>query len=47
MLTAAGGIYSKGEDWRQYAMEDGLFVIGQNPASSERIVEILLAKIGH
>jgi putative intracellular protease/amidase len=46
MLKAAGGIYSKGDDWVPYALEDGLLITGQNPASSELVAELLLKKLG-
>jgi putative intracellular protease/amidase len=46
MLTAAGGLYSKGEDWAPYAQEDGCLITGQNPASSEIVAEMLLHKLG-
>ena len=45
MLTEAGGIYSKGDDWTPHAVEDGLLITGQNPASSELVAELLLKKI--
>lgn len=45
MLKANGGVYSKGPDWHPYALEDGLLVTGQNPASSELVAELLLKKI--
>ncbi len=45
MLKANGGVYSKGEDWNPYALEDGLLVTGQNPASSELVADLLLKKI--
>jgi putative intracellular protease/amidase len=47
-LKNLGGIYSKGEDWEAYAVQDGLLITGQNPASSEGVaktlVKILLEK---
>ncbi|WP_304197220.1 type 1 glutamine amidotransferase domain-containing protein [Flavobacterium alvei] len=46
MLKAAGGIYSKKEDWVPYAVEDGLLITGQNPASSELVADLLLKKLG-
>jgi putative intracellular protease/amidase len=46
MLKEAGGIYSKGDDWAPYALEDGLLITGQNPASSELVAELLLKKLG-
>ena len=44
-LKENGGIYSKGPDWGPYALEDGLLVTGQNPASSELVAELLLNKL--
>jgi len=46
MLAEKGGIYSKGEDWASYVLEDGLLITGQNPASSEEAARKLLAKVG-
>jgi putative intracellular protease/amidase len=45
MLKANGGIYSKKEDWNPYALEDGLLITGQNPASSELVAELLLERL--
>lgn len=45
MLKENGGIYSKAGDFEAYALEDGLLITGQNPASSEKVAEILLEKI--
>ena len=45
MLKANGGIFSKGDDWTPYALEDGLLITGQNPASSELVAEMLLKKL--
>ncbi|WP_425234710.1 type 1 glutamine amidotransferase domain-containing protein [Ulvibacterium sp.] len=45
VLKENGGIYSKGADWNPYAVEDGLLVTGQNPASSELVAELLLEKL--
>ena len=45
MLKANGGIYSKKADWSAYAIEDGMLITGQNPASSELVAEILLKKL--
>tara|TARA_B100000809_G_scaffold263739_1_gene317742 strand:+ start:847 stop:1620 length:774 start_codon:yes stop_codon:yes gene_type:complete len=46
MLQENGGVFSKGEDWAPYALEDGLLITGQNPASSELVAELLLKKLG-
>lgn len=45
MLKENGGIYSKGADWTPYAVEDGLLITGQNPASSELVAELLLKRL--
>jgi len=44
-LKENGGIYSKGEDWAAYALQDGNLITGQNPASSELVAEKLLASL--
>ncbi|WP_281309395.1 type 1 glutamine amidotransferase domain-containing protein [Flavobacterium flavigenum] len=44
-LKANGGEYSKGADWAPYAVEDGLLITGQNPASSKLVAEKLMAKL--
>ena len=41
-LKEKGGVYSKGEDWGEYVLVDGLLVTGQNPASSEKAARELL-----
>ncbi|MFT6020098.1 MAG: putative intracellular protease/amidase, partial [Saprospiraceae bacterium] len=45
MLKENGGIFSKGADWNPYALEDGLLITGQNPASSELVAELLLKRL--
>lgn len=45
MLKENGGIYSKIDDWEPYAIEDGLLITGQNPASSEKVAELLHQKL--
>ncbi len=45
MLKENGGVYSKGEDWSPYAVEDGLLITGQNPASAELVAEMLLKRL--
>ena len=44
-LKANGAIYSKGENWAPYAVEDGLLITGQNPASSKLVAQKLLEKL--
>ncbi|MDO9274844.1 MAG: type 1 glutamine amidotransferase domain-containing protein [Lutibacter sp.] len=45
MLKNNGGIYSKIGDWQPYAVGDGLLITGQNPASSEKVAELLTKKL--
>ena len=45
MLQKNGGSYSKAADWHSYAVEDGLLITGQNPASSKLVAEKLLAQL--
>ncbi len=45
MLKDNGGKFSKGDDWAPYALEDGLLITGQNPASSELVAELLLKRL--
>ena len=45
MLQANGALYSKGADWGSYTVEDRLLITGQNPASSEKVAELLLARL--
>ena len=44
-LQANGAIYSKVADWHPYAVEDGLLITGQNPASSKLVAEKLLHQL--
>ncbi len=41
-LIKNGGIYSKGDDWQSYVVQDGLLITGQNPASSSEAAKTLL-----
>ena len=45
MLKENGGIFSKEENFIPYAVEDGLLITGQNPASAELVVELLLKRV--
>lgn len=45
MLKENGGIYSKKEDWTAYAIQDTNLITGQNPASSEKVAELLIENI--
>ena len=44
-LQANGATYSKVADWQPYAIEDGLLITGQNPASSKLVAEKLLNQL--
>ena len=44
-LQTNGAIYSKSGDWQPYAIEDGLLITGQNPASSKLVAEKLLNQL--
>ena len=41
-LIAKGGLYSKGENWGSYVVQDGLLITGQNPGSSAATAAQLL-----
>jgi putative intracellular protease/amidase len=41
-LLKRGAEYQKGADWSAFAVQDGLIISGQNPASSELVAEKLL-----
>lgn len=45
VLQKNGAIYSKSGDWQPYAVEDGLLITGQNPASSKLVAEKLLHQL--
>jgi len=41
MLKENGGVYISAPNWSPYAVQDGLLITGQNPASSELVAEKL------
>jgi putative intracellular protease/amidase len=41
-LITRGGEYQKADDWHAFALQDGLIITGQNPASSTLAAEKLL-----
>ncbi len=45
VLASHGGVFSKGPNWQPYAVEDGLLITGQNPASSKLVAGKLLHKL--
>jgi putative intracellular protease/amidase len=44
-LQQNGATYSKVENWQPYAVEDGLLITGQNPASSKLVAQKLLNQL--
>ncbi len=44
-LQTNGATYSKVADWHPYAVEDGLLITGQNPASSKLVAEKIIRSI--
>ena len=44
-LTQNGARFSKGANWQPYAVEDGLLITGQNPASSKLVAGKLLDQL--
>jgi len=42
MLIENGALYSNGESWAPYVIQDGNLITGQNPASSELVADKLL-----
>jgi putative intracellular protease/amidase len=44
-LKQNGASYSKAENWQPYAVEDGLLITGQNPASSKLVAQKLLNQL--
>ena len=41
-LVKRGAAYQKAADWNVFAVQDGLIISGQNPASSELVAQKLL-----
>jgi len=44
-LVKRGAEYQKGADWAAFAVQDGLIISGQNPASSELVAEKLMKQL--
>ena len=44
-LINKGGDYHKGDDWGAFAIQDGLIITGQNPASSEDAAKKVIAHL--
>lgn len=45
MLKANGGLFERGPDWQPHAVQDQRLITGQNPASSQRVAELLIAQL--
>jgi len=46
-LKNKGGNYQKGADWNAFAVQDGLLITGQNPASSEAAAKKLIIALNN
>ncbi len=44
-MKEKGANYSKIGNWQPYALEDGLLITGQNPASSSKVADLLMKKL--
>lgn len=44
-LKENGGLYSRGDDWQSYTVQDGLLITGQNPGSSAETAKLLLSNL--
>jgi putative intracellular protease/amidase len=44
-LIELGGQYSKGNNFEEYAVEDGALILGQNPASSGKVAQLLIRQL--
>lgn len=45
VLKQNGGVYSRGDDWQSYTVQDGLLITGQNPGSSAETAKVLLSNL--
>jgi putative intracellular protease/amidase len=45
-MIRLGAKYSKAGDWEVCTREDGNFITGQSPASSEQVAKLILKTIG-
>jgi putative intracellular protease/amidase len=44
-LKQRGGLYSQGDDWASYIVQDGRLITGQNPGSSAAVAKAVLAEL--
>jgi len=47
VLKQNGGIYSRGDGWQSYAVQDGLLITGQNPGSSVETAKLLMTQLSN
>lgn len=47
VLKQNGGLYSRGDDWQSYTVQDGLLITGQNPGSSSETAQVLLTQLAN
>ncbi|MVT07805.1 type 1 glutamine amidotransferase domain-containing protein [Chitinophaga tropicalis] len=45
MLKERGAKYERGADWAPFAVQDGLLITGQNPASAELVAEKIITAL--
>lgn len=45
-LIKHGADYQKSDDWQAFAVQDSLFITGQNPASSTLVAQKLISQLG-
>ena len=45
MLKERGAKYEKGADWEPFAVQDGVLITGQNPASAQLVAEKLISAV--
>lgn len=46
-LRELGGKFEKAANWQPFAVHDGQLITGQNPQSSDKVAELLIAALAH
>ncbi|MFC5606357.1 type 1 glutamine amidotransferase domain-containing protein [Variovorax soli] len=46
-LRELGGKFEKAANWQPFAIQDGQLITGQNPQSSAKVAELLIAALAH
>ena len=46
-LRELGGKFEKAANWQPFAIQDGQLITGQNPQSSAKVAELLIAALVH